>query len=183
MCGHRRAVGKPEPTPPVTRFAAGPRPASTPHVLQRCVRARMESPQQSVVRASADQETRQGDLSDLRVQRRQGSSRMDAIETSSRRSRRAASLAGRAPALGGRPHSPGGGWRRRVWIGELSFAVSPLSRHGNADVAGRRQAPFDCPEGLARGPGAGAPFVPSLVPERPLDCMLAAVPTFTPKFV
>jgi hypothetical protein len=104
-------------------------------VLQRPLRARMEDSKQPLVRASAGQETRQGGLPDVRLQRHTGSSPMDASETAGRRAFRPPGVAGRSATMGGGSHCSRRGWRRRVRAGELPPTLPRLSRLGHALMA------------------------------------------------
>lgn len=108
--------------------------ASTADVLQRRLRPRVEDPQQSVVRAAAGEEARQGDLPALRLQRRQGAPRVDAIEAARLRPCRAQGLACRPSTLGGRPHRARRRWGRRVRPRELPAALPAVPREGDARV-------------------------------------------------
>jgi hypothetical protein len=99
------------------------------------VRARMEDPQQPVVRASRSEEARQGHLPAVWNERGEGASRVDAREASRVGPRRAAPLARRSAAMGGGSHRSGRGWRRRMRARELSPSVSPLPRARHARMA------------------------------------------------
>ena len=75
---------------------AGAGEGAAPHVLRRRLRPRVEDPQQSVVRAAAGEEARQGDLPAVWIQRRQGAPCLDrARPPASDRAARKAWRAGR----------------------------------------------------------------------------------------
>jgi hypothetical protein len=99
------------------------------------MRARMEDPQQPVVRAPRSEEARQGHLPAVWRQRREGAPRVDAREASGRGSRRAAALARHPSALGSGSYRPGRRRRRRMRAGQLSAAVPPVPRACHARLA------------------------------------------------
>ena len=113
-----------------------PRDTAAADILQRCLRPRVEDPQQPLVRAEAGEEARQGDLPAVRMERGEGPPRVDPVEAARLRSRGAQSLARPAASLGSGPHRSGGGRWRRVWPRELPPALPRMSPQGHARLAG-----------------------------------------------
>lgn len=105
--------------------------AAPPNVLQRRLRARVENPQQPVVRPSRGEEARQRHLPPVRTQRGEGTPGVGPRKAAGHRSRGAETLARGAPPVGSGSHHSGRRRRRRVRPRELPPALPavPCSRH------------------------------------------------------